>query len=158
MIFLTKTTFSKSVSQFLVPCSKRGRGKTFLPGKAGARHAEKVASLGYHECFLLRHVWYLVPIWKRRQAGVSWNQAAWGEFEDLKAGRVISIVAFKQKVSQLLTSYSTKGPGEKHSYLDKLVRGMPKRLQQCKKNKYGPMRNTSPWLTDAPCYDGAMST
>ena len=38
------------------------------------------------------------------------------EFEDLKAGRVISIVAFKQKVSQLLTSYSTKGPGEKHSY------------------------------------------
>jgi len=60
------------------------------------------------------------------------------EFEDLKVDKVISITAFKQRVSQLLTSYSTAGPGEKHSYLEKLVRGMPKRLQQCKRNKYGP--------------------
>ena len=60
------------------------------------------------------------------------------EFEDLKACKVISTTAFKQRASQLLTSYSTAGPGEKFSFLDKLVRGMPKRLQQCKKNKYGP--------------------
>lgn len=60
------------------------------------------------------------------------------EFEDLKADKVISIVAFKQRVSQLLTSYSTAGPGEKHSYLEKLVQGMPKRMKQCKNNKYGP--------------------
>ena len=28
-------------------------------------------------------------------------------------------------------------PGQQHSYLQKLVRGMPKRLARCKKNKYG---------------------
>ena len=31
------------------------------------------------------------------------------EFEDLKVGRVISKKAFKQRVSQLLASYSTQG-------------------------------------------------
>ena len=60
------------------------------------------------------------------------------EFEDLKAGNVISVTAFKQRVAQLLTSYSIPGPGEQHSYLERLVRGMPARLEKCKKNKYGP--------------------
>ena len=60
------------------------------------------------------------------------------EFEDLKAGKIISKTAFKQRVSQLLTSYSIPGPGQQHSYLERLVRGMPKRLERCKSNKYGP--------------------
>ena len=60
------------------------------------------------------------------------------EFEDLRLGKVISTTVFKQRVSQLLHSYSMAGPGEKHSFLEKLVQGMPKRLQKCKKNKYGP--------------------
>ena len=60
------------------------------------------------------------------------------EFEDLKAGKVISTTTFKQRVSQLLNSYSLPGPGEKQSFLEKLVHGMPKRLEKCKKNKYGP--------------------
>ena len=60
------------------------------------------------------------------------------EFEDLKAGRLISTIAFKQRVAQLLTSYSLPGPGEQRSYLEKLVRGMPSRLAKCRKNKYGP--------------------
>ena len=60
------------------------------------------------------------------------------EFEDLRCDKIISKTAFKQRVSQLLTSYSMAGPGEKESYLEKLVRGMPKRLEKCKLNKYGP--------------------
>ena len=60
------------------------------------------------------------------------------EFEDLKTGKVISVTAFKQRVAQLLTSYSIPGPGQQHSYLKRLVLGMPKRLARCKSNKYGP--------------------
>ena len=60
------------------------------------------------------------------------------EFEDLKTGKLISVTAFKQRVAQLLTSYSIPGPGQQHSYLERLVRGMPKRLLRCKSNRYGP--------------------
>ena len=60
------------------------------------------------------------------------------EFEDLTSGKVLSKTGFKQRVAQLLTSYSITGPGKKHSFLESLVHGMPKRLQKCKVNKYGP--------------------
>jgi len=60
------------------------------------------------------------------------------EFEDLRMGKMISKTAFRQRVAQLLTSYSIPGPGEQHSYLEMLVRGMPRRLKRCKENKYGP--------------------
>ena len=33
------------------------------------------------------------------------------EFENLKTGKIISVTAFKQRVAQLLTSYSIPGPG-----------------------------------------------
>ena len=33
--------------------------------------------------------------------------------------------------------YGEKKPGEVHSRLEKLVRGMPKRLHQCKEHNYG---------------------
>ena len=59
------------------------------------------------------------------------------EFEDLKNDKVITTVQFKQRVSQLLTSYGYVKPGKKHSYLENLLRGMPKRLMRCKQNRYG---------------------
>ena len=60
------------------------------------------------------------------------------EFEDLKAGKVISVTAFQQRVAQNLIPYSIPGPGQQHSYLEKLVGGMSKRLQRCGSNRYGP--------------------
>ena len=60
------------------------------------------------------------------------------EFEDLKMDRVITTLQFKQRVSQLLTSYGCVKPGKKYSYLENLLRGMPKRLLRCKNNRYGP--------------------
>ena len=66
------------------------------------------------------------------------------EFEDLRTGKIISKIAFKQRVAQLLTSYSIPGPGEQHSYLQKLVRGMPAGLEKCKENKYGPCGKHNP--------------
>ena len=60
------------------------------------------------------------------------------EFEDLKHDKIITTHQFKQRVAQLLLSYSLKNPGEEYSYLEKLVRGMPARLLKCKKNKYEP--------------------
>ena len=59
------------------------------------------------------------------------------EFEDLKSNTVISTQQFKQRVAQLLTSYGCVKPGQKFSYLESLLRGMPKRLLKCKNNKYG---------------------
>ena len=60
------------------------------------------------------------------------------EFEDLKHDKIITTQQFKQRVAQILHSYSLKGPGEEYSYLEKLVRGMPARLLKCRKNKFGP--------------------
>ena len=60
------------------------------------------------------------------------------EFEDLKHDKVITTLQFRQRVAQLLHSSSLNGPGKEHSYLERLVRGMPGRLLRCKKNKYGP--------------------
>ena len=60
------------------------------------------------------------------------------EFEDLRHDKIITTQQFKQRVAQILHSYSLKGPGEEYSYLAKLVRGMPARLAKCKQNKYGP--------------------
>ena len=60
------------------------------------------------------------------------------EHEDLKNDKGITTVQFKQKVSQILTSYGYVHPGQKYAYLENLLRGMPKRLVKCKNNKYGP--------------------
>ena len=57
------------------------------------------------------------------------------EFEDLKAGRVITVVQFKPRAAQLLHSYGLKGPGEKYSYLERLARGMPARLAKVQKEQ-----------------------
>ena len=59
------------------------------------------------------------------------------EFEDLNNGRIITTLQFKQRVSQLLTSYGCVRPGKRYSYIESLIRGMPRRLQRCKANSYG---------------------
>ena len=56
---------------------------------------------------------------------------------DVKNDIVITTLQFKQRVSQLLTSYGYVKPGKQYSYLENLLRGMPKRLMRCKQNKYG---------------------
>ena len=60
------------------------------------------------------------------------------EFDDLKDKAVITVAQFRQRAAQILNSYAEAKPGEKHSRLRKLVRGMPDRPQKCKRNKYGP--------------------
>ena len=54
------------------------------------------------------------------------------------AGKVLSVAQFRQRAAQILTSYGEVRGQENHSYLQKLVRGMPKRLAACKANAYGP--------------------
>ena len=56
---------------------------------------------------------------------------------DDMAGKEIAIKQFKQRAAQLLQSYGEKKSGELYSRLEKLVRGMPKRLQICKERNYG---------------------
>ena len=58
-------------------------------------------------------------------------------FKDLKNNNVIDESQFKQRAAQILNSYSVPEAGQRHSYLQKLVRGIPARLAKCKKNKFG---------------------
>ena len=59
------------------------------------------------------------------------------EMVDLDNGVELSVLQFKQRAAQILASYSELGPNDTCSYLDKLVAGMPRRLQKCKDNGYG---------------------
>ena len=59
------------------------------------------------------------------------------EQSDYSAGSVITIHQFKQMAAQLLQSDGEKKKGQKHSSLEKLVRGMAKRLRICKERNYG---------------------
>ena len=59
------------------------------------------------------------------------------EQQDLTAGRTISVGQFKQRAAQILNGYAVAASGEEHSLLQKLVRGMPKRLAKCKARAYG---------------------
>ena len=60
------------------------------------------------------------------------------EREDLKEGREPPSQQFKQRVSQLLTAYTKRKPGERINYYQRLLRSMPARLAKCRANKYGP--------------------
>ena len=42
------------------------------------------------------------------------------EFEDLKHDIIITTQQFRQRVAQILRSYSLRGPGEEHSYLERV--------------------------------------
>ena len=60
------------------------------------------------------------------------------EFEDLKNNKLLSVAQYRQRAAQILNSYSVPKTGQKYCYFEKLIRGMPARLQRCKKNRYGP--------------------
>ena len=72
-------------------------------------------------------------VWARLRYDLSIRERA-----DLKAGRTLSTQQFKQRVSQLLTSYSGRKVGERFNYYQRLLRGMPARLATCRANKFGP--------------------
>ena len=72
-------------------------------------------------------------VWARLRQDLSLR-----EMQDLQAGKVLSVAQFRQRAAQILTSYGEVRGQENHSYLQKLVRGMPKRLAACKANAYGP--------------------
>ena len=59
------------------------------------------------------------------------------ELEDISAKRDITVQQFRQRVSQILKSYSEVAEGQRYSRLTKLVRGMPRRLQRAKDRSYG---------------------
>ena len=59
------------------------------------------------------------------------------EQEDLASGRAIAMPMFRKRVAQLLNSYGLPAKRDTFSPLQKLVRGMPKRLANCRKNEFG---------------------
>ena len=59
------------------------------------------------------------------------------EQTDLKTNYTLTPQQFKQRCAQLLNSYCVPVEGEIYSRIQKLIRGMPKRLRKCKDNKYG---------------------
>ena len=58
------------------------------------------------------------------------------EQEDLRQGKVLTVVQFKLRAAQILQSYSYLKPGETKNYYQKLARGMTRRLQSCRLNAY----------------------
>ena len=44
---------------------------------------------------------------------------------------------YRQRAAQVLTSYSQPAEDGGPSFLEKLIAGMPKRLEKCKANGYG---------------------
>ena len=60
------------------------------------------------------------------------------EIEDLHAGRHITVTQYRQRVGQLLTSYTVPSQGQQHSFLQRLVRGIPRRLAKCRAKGFGP--------------------
>ena len=65
------------------------------------------------------------------------EEVAKREQADLQTKRTLTPQQFRQRCSQILNSYTEPKEGQQFSRLQKLVRGMPKRLQKCKANKYG---------------------
>jgi len=68
--------------------------------------------------------------WLRRDLAIK-------EQADYAGGKFITVQQFRQRAAQFLKGYGVKKPGSDHSRLEKLVRGMPKRLQKCKERRYG---------------------
>ena len=60
------------------------------------------------------------------------------EMDDLRVGKYLTVAQYRQRVAQLLNSYAVPVQGQTHSFLQRLVHGMPRRLAKCRANKYGP--------------------
>ena len=72
-------------------------------------------------------------VWARLRADLNKR-----EMEDLHAGRHSTVTQYRQRVAQLLTSYTVPTEGQEYSFLQRLVRGMPRRLAKCRANRFGP--------------------
>ena len=59
------------------------------------------------------------------------------EQEDLQARRFLTPQQFKQRCAQILNTYAVPKQRQRLSPLEKLIRGMPKRLRKCRDNNYG---------------------
>ena len=59
------------------------------------------------------------------------------EMADLAVNRTLSVSEFRRRAAQILHSYETPKPGEGTCRLEKLIDGMPKRMADCRANKYG---------------------
>ena len=59
------------------------------------------------------------------------------EQDDFAANRQLSVAQFRQRAAQILKGYEARAPGQQWSPLEKLVRGMPRRLARCKARRYG---------------------
>ena len=68
--------------------------------------------------------------WLRRDLGRR-------ELVDLTNRTVLTVPQFRARAAQLLQSYSIQEPKDGLSPLQRLVRGMPRRLAKCKATKYG---------------------
>ena len=59
------------------------------------------------------------------------------EQQDIAQGKVSTVAQFRARAAQILKTYGERAAGQQHSYLQKLVRGMPERLRLCRSNKFG---------------------
>ena len=71
-------------------------------------------------------------VWARLRADLAVREQA-----DLGAGRELTKHQFRARVAHLLQTYSVPQPGQQWNYLQKLIRGMPKRLKKCQSNGFG---------------------
>ena len=59
------------------------------------------------------------------------------EMVDLDEGRFLTDAQFRNRAAQILRSFEIRGQGERLSRLEKLIEGMPRRLAECRANRYG---------------------
>ena len=59
------------------------------------------------------------------------------EMQDLQDRVVLTDAQYRQRAAQVLTSYSQPAEDGCPSFFEKLITGMPKRLEKCKANGYG---------------------
>ena len=69
----------------------------------------------------------------------AWLRAELGrrELDDMASATVLTVGMFRARVSQILHSYSAVNGKDGLCPLQRLVRGMPRRLAKCKANSYG---------------------
>ena len=59
------------------------------------------------------------------------------EMQDLQDGVILTEGQYRKRTAQVLASYGQEPDDGGENYLEKLIAGMPKRLQKCKANGYG---------------------
>jgi len=82
------------------------------------------------------------PSWWERNIGLVFDGVTLTKAPKPLSGRAkhaaLTVAQYRQRVAQLLNSYAVPVQGQTHSFLQRLVHGMPRRLAKCRANKYGP--------------------